>query len=59
MIAVPYIHALAPRVIELLGQLTTQIAGDDNVSKMKHDVLTEALQVLETLVDIADDGKSK
>lgn len=57
-VSVPYIHALAPRVVELFGQHAAQIAVD-NISKNKHDGIMEALAVLETLIEIVEQNKSK
>jgi hypothetical protein len=59
MVAVPYIHALAPRMIELLGELTSQVttANSTQLTKIKHDLIMEALSSLETLIEVAETGK--
>ncbi|KAI1285000.1 HEAT repeat-containing protein 5B [Halotydeus destructor] len=53
-VSYPYIHALAPRVIELLTCETSLLV---NLSTDKHEVLMQALAVLETLVEIVNQVK--
>lgn len=56
-VTVPYIHALAPRVVESLIRETTQPMA--NISTDTYDVIMNQLIVLEILIEMAEAGKSE
>lgn len=55
----PYIHALCPKLIELIGQFSTELTSHINFSETKILAVKELIQTLKVLVDIAANDKSK
>lgn len=53
-VAVPYIHNMAPRIIEHLNLAATQVSS----SHQDLQLLTMGLDYVEKLVSLADDSKS-
>ncbi|XP_076321914.1 HEAT repeat-containing protein 5B isoform X4 [Tachypleus tridentatus] len=56
-IATPYIHALAPRVVEILVQLTADLTTQSTVTDRQFSLATECLNCLDTLVTLASSDK--
>lgn len=53
----PYIHALAPRIVELLGQNASQVIMRQPLSDIKVSIILESFQALEILVSVAPTDK--
>ncbi|KAG8183923.1 hypothetical protein JTE90_029028 [Oedothorax gibbosus] len=53
----PYIHALCPKLIELIGQFSTELISQTNFSETKILAVKELIQTLKVLVDIAANDK--
>ncbi|XP_054152943.1 HEAT repeat-containing protein 5B-like isoform X2 [Oppia nitens] len=56
-VSVPYIHILAPRMIELLNNLVKQIKLITCVSQMESQIILELFASLEVLLEIASNDK--
>lgn len=57
-ISVPYIHALCPKLIELIGQYATELSTQQSFSEFKLMATKELVQTLKVLVDVAANDKS-
>uniref|UniRef100_T1KZX8 HEAT repeat-containing protein 5B n=1 Tax=Tetranychus urticae TaxID=32264 RepID=T1KZX8_TETUR len=53
----PYIHALAPRMIELIRRWVTEISDGTSLTKVKFKVITVGLENFELLVSLAETKK--
>ena len=58
-VSVPFIHVLAPRMIEVLNNSIKQIKSDEMVHQSDSQVILELFASLEVLIDIALNDKSK
>ncbi|CAG2115777.1 unnamed protein product, partial [Medioppia subpectinata] len=56
-VSVPYIHILAPRMIELLNNLVKNVKTNDFVSQVECEIVLELFQTLEVLIEIAQNDK--
>ncbi|GFQ67675.1 HEAT repeat-containing protein 5B [Trichonephila clavata] len=53
----PYIHALCPKLIELIGQFSNELSSDINFPDIKILAVKELIHTLKVLVDIAANDK--
>ncbi|CAG2165004.1 unnamed protein product, partial [Oppiella nova] len=56
-VSVPYIHILAPRMIEVLNNLVKYIKTNDIISQMECEIVLELFQTLEVLIEMAQQDK--
>lgn len=54
----PFIHALCPKLIELIGQYATELSTQQTFSDFKCLAVKELIHTLKVLVDIAANDKS-
>lgn len=55
----PYIHAFASKMIEMIGSMINEITSSNNLtlSKVKYDLIMIGLENFELLVNLADTEK--
>ncbi|XP_055929916.1 HEAT repeat-containing protein 5B-like isoform X2 [Argiope bruennichi] len=53
----PYIHALCPKLIELIGQFSSELSSQTNFPEIKVLAVKELIHTLKVLVDIAANDK--
>ncbi|RWS17916.1 HEAT repeat-containing protein 5B-like protein [Dinothrombium tinctorium] len=57
-VKIPYIHAIAPRLIEMLGHLVNECClQNTEPSKLKHDIIVSGLEAFEALINAAQNDK--
>ena len=57
-VSVPFIHILAPRMIEVLNNCVKQIKSKDIVTQIESEIILELFASLEVLIEIAQNDKS-
>ncbi|XP_035216852.1 HEAT repeat-containing protein 5B-like isoform X2 [Stegodyphus dumicola] len=56
-VAGPYIHALCPKLLELMGQFTTELCSHITFPEIKIMAINELILALQVLVDVAANDK--
>lgn len=54
-----YIHALGPRIVEMLNRMSQHLEDVQFLSKSRYELLVSGVDALESLVSIAEAEKSK
>lgn len=60
-ISFPFIHSLAPRIFELLTHSSddlTSTTSSNLIKKCPFDVVMQALEIVQSLLDLTDSSKS-
>lgn len=58
-VSVPFIHMLAPRMIDVLNNSIKQIKANQSVTQIDSQLILELFASLEVLIEMAQNDKSK